>query len=89
VSSTALILADWSQTLQIIREPHTRHEGNPLLGRHPSEGRVNTMVGLAVTANLAAFLVPKRSAAHLVRRRHPHRGRGVTHNLTNGLSIGF
>jgi len=60
VSSTALILADWSQTLQIIREPHTRHEGNPLLGRHPSEGRVNTMVGLAVTANLAAFLVPKR-----------------------------
>jgi len=81
--------SDWSQTLRIIREPHTRHEGNPVLGRHPSEGRVNTMIGLAVTANLAALLLPKQprriwyAAVILVE------GIAVTHNVMSGLSIGF
>jgi hypothetical protein len=89
LGSTALILADWSQTLQIIREAHTRHEGNPLLGRHPSEGRVNTMIGLAVTTNLAALLLPKRPRRIWYAAVTLIEGIAVTHNLANGLSIGF
>jgi hypothetical protein len=87
--STALIVADWSQTLRLIREPLTRHEGNPLLGRYPSEGRVNTMLSLAVLTNAAALWLPRRP------RRIWHaalmllEGVAVTHNLTHGLSVGF
>ena len=58
VGSTALILADWSQTLTIARDP-CYCEGNPLLGRHPSVGRVNTYFGLVTVANLAALALPK------------------------------
>ena len=35
-------------------------ESTPLLGCHLSEGRVNTMIGLAVSANLAAMFLLKR-----------------------------
>ena len=83
------MLADWSQTRQIARAPDRLHETNPLLGLHPSVGRVNTYCGLAVAANLAAFLLPKwprriwYAAVILIE------GIAVTHNLTHGLSIGF
>jgi hypothetical protein len=58
VGSTALIVADWSQTLTIARDP-CYCEGNVLLGRHPSAGRVNTYFGLVTAANLAALALPK------------------------------
>lgn len=57
LTSTALIVADWSTTLDISRRGG--HEMNPLLGMRPSEGRVNTMCALAVVGNLAASRLPK------------------------------
>jgi len=80
-ASTALILADWSQTLQIIRGPGAHREGNPLLGCHLSEGRVNTMIGLAVSANLAAMFLPKRPRRIWYAAVTLIEGIAVTHNL--------
>lgn len=54
-TSTALILADWSLTMDGIDKGLS--ESNPFLGEHPSKGRVNTLVGATVLLN--AFLVPK------------------------------
>ena len=50
IGSTALILADWSQALRIAHNPCRWYERNPLLGRHPSEGRLNTVASLVVVS---------------------------------------
>ena len=34
--------ADWGQTLDISKNPTLHTEGNPILGEHPSVGRVNS-----------------------------------------------
>lgn len=49
-ASTLGILEDWAQTRKFRQEGLP--EGNPILGRNPSEGRVNTMVGLGALINL-------------------------------------
>ena len=38
----ALLFADWKQTRQIARQPDRYYERNPILGKHPSVGRVDT-----------------------------------------------
>lgn len=48
--------ADWAQTRTIAKNPTQYHETNPLLGEHPSVGRVNnyfltTLLGHALIAN--------------------------------------
>jgi hypothetical protein len=54
-SSSALIVADWLTTVDGLRKGYS--ETNPLLGRHPSLGKLNLMVGAGLLTN--AFLVPK------------------------------
>lgn len=43
-------LGDWSQSLDIARRGFS--EQSPLLGKHPSEGRVNTVAGLLTLGTL-------------------------------------
>ncbi len=111
-ASTALIVADWSQTLQIARNPGqpgvwsvsgnatdglagfmlgtpSHSEANPLLGRHPSVGRVNTMLSLAVLANGAALLLPRTPRRVWYSVVIAIEAIAVTHNLSSGLLIGF
>ncbi len=89
VGSTALIVADWSQALRIADNPGRWAEANPLIGRHPSEGRVNTMETLYLAWNGAALLLPKTPrriwyvAVTLVEVV------AVAHNLSIGIAIGF
>ena len=56
--STAAITGDWLTTLHNVRlsqQPGVSgHEINPLLGAHPSIGRVNTVFIVAFVTNLAA-----------------------------------
>lgn len=47
-TSLVLIAADWLQTIDIARQGH--RERNPLLGPHPSVGRVNLLVPLGAVA---------------------------------------
>ena len=57
---TVLHIVDWSQTRQIAKEPRRFYEGNPILGRHPSVGRVDTYMALSAVANLGvAYALPK------------------------------
>ncbi|HEV2750810.1 MAG TPA: hypothetical protein VGV12_09845 [Gemmatimonadales bacterium] len=87
--STALLMADWSQTLRMADNPRHWRELNPLLGPHPTEGRVNTIAGLTVVLNGSALLLPKvprriwYAAVTVVEMV------AVAHNLSLGAAIGF
>lgn len=54
------LAADWAQTRYIATE-HGYHETNPLLGSHPSVGRVNTYFAgsIAGTVGLALWMPRK------------------------------
>jgi len=89
VGSTALIVADWSQALRIADNPDRWAEANPLVGRHPSEGRVNTMETLYLLWNGAALLLPKTPRRIWYAAVTVVEAVAVAHNLAIGISIGF
>ena len=89
VGSTALIVADWSQSLRIADNPRRWREFNPLLGRHPSEGRVNTLFSLAVVSNGGALLLPKTPRRIWYAAVTALEVFAVIRNLSGGVSIGF
>jgi len=56
-----LHIMDWGQTLEIARHPEKYYELNPILGRHPGVGKVNTyflITGIGHTLISAAL--PKK-----------------------------
>lgn len=65
-ASSALLVADWAQTRHTARNPHLFYEKNPILGRHPSLGRVNAYFVTALVANyfLTDALSPKWRTAY-------------------------
>ena len=60
--------ADWAQTTQIARNPDRYYEMNPLLGKHPSTGRVNThfILGMTTEVLVTAFWPEEHETALLV-----------------------
>lgn len=52
VVSTGLLVADWQQTLVTTRNPNKFYEKNKILGKHPSESRVNVYFGTACLGNI-------------------------------------
>jgi hypothetical protein len=89
VGSTALMVADWSQALRIADNPRRWYERNLLLGRHPSEGRVNTVASLVVVSNVGALLLPKTPRRIWYAAVTALEVFVVAHNLPLGVSIGF
>ena len=58
VALTATVI-DWGQTRTIAKNPHLYHEINPILGRHPSVGRVDAyFAGVIVGGAVVAHLLP-------------------------------
>lgn len=58
VALTATVI-DWGQTRYIAKHPQLFHEKNPILGLHPSVGRVNTyFTGAIVGGAVVAHLLP-------------------------------
>jgi hypothetical protein len=61
---TALLVVDWAQTRWIVKHPDpingVQHsEGNPLLGSHPSVGRVNNLLAASIIAQAGiAYMLP-------------------------------
>ena len=56
---TALRIVDMGQTLNIARNPDKFHERNPLLGSHPSEGKVaGFFIGSHIVMTVAAHYMP-------------------------------
>jgi hypothetical protein len=89
VGSTALLVADWSQALRVADNPRRWYEQNLLLGRHPSEGRVNTVASLVVVSNGGALLLPKTPRRIWYAAVTALEVFVVAHNLSLGISIGF
>lgn len=67
---TALIVADWAQTRWAIKQNGNHcsypercrpyEEVNPLLGKHPSMGKLNNLVGASVLGHIAiARILPR------------------------------
>ena len=57
---TTFHVMDWSQTLHIARNPQKFTEANPILGKHPSEGRVNSYFALTLLGHTGiSYLLPK------------------------------
>ena len=54
-----LLVIDWRQTLTIARNPWRWYERNPILGKHPSTGRVHVWFALvSIAIAVAAHLLP-------------------------------
>ena len=66
VTSSALLVVDWAQTRHIARNPQLFYEKNPILGEHPSLGRVNTYFATVLVANyfITDALSPKWRTAY-------------------------
>ena len=47
-----LHIADWIQTLKLSRNLGEYYERNPVIGKHPSKGRVNTCMGLFLAGKI-------------------------------------
>jgi len=52
IAITTLQVVDWGQTRYIAKHPEF-HEVNPLIGSHPSIGRVNNYFAVSIPANWA------------------------------------
>lgn len=62
-ASTALLIADWGQTREAAKHPDKYIETNPILGRHPSLGKVNLYFATGIAINfLAVPLLPGKLA---------------------------
>jgi hypothetical protein len=49
-------ILDWLQTVSIARDPRHYYELNPILGRHPSERRINIYFSICCSTFLALVL---------------------------------
>jgi|GEM_PF-3307426 len=87
---TSLYLVDFSQTLKIAREPENYHERNPLIGDHPSEGKVAAMfIGGYIAQTALVHVLP---AAYRPWAQYVFigvSGACVINNFSVGLGIGF
>jgi hypothetical protein len=60
LSYTALHIADWGQTLDIENHPD-QAESNPILGRHPTRGEINTYFATTLALHwLVARVLPQK-----------------------------
>jgi hypothetical protein len=88
-TNAGLLLADWSQTLQIARDPLRHGEQNALLGLHPSVGRVNTYFAVSFIANAAILWLPTTPRRIGYVGLIAWKAHTVIRNHRLGLTIGF
>ena len=59
--AVSLLVIDWGQTRYIAHNLHKYYETNPILGKHPSVGRVDTYFTTVIAGyTLAYCTLPKR-----------------------------
>jgi len=88
--STSLQIIDWGQTLDIAEKPDRYREINPLIGEHPSRGRVNTYFAVSVLSNIfIAHLLPSLWRRVWLGSRIMISGYLVNGNYGIGLRVNF
>ena len=90
ITALAIRMIDYGQTLDIAKNPDRYHELNPILGRHPSVGRVHTyFVTSQILHPVISYCLPKK-----YRRAFQMISIGMSsglaiHNYNVGLRINF
>jgi hypothetical protein len=56
-ATSAMIAVDWMQTHQVATYPNQWSETNPILGKHPSAGKVNSYFALCEVGHAAISVV--------------------------------
>lgn len=81
---------DWGQTLEVARHPEKYHELNPILGRHPSVGRVNVYMGLSAVGHIViSYILPEKARSYWQYVSIGVSGACVVNNFNIGLGIKF
>lgn len=88
VVATGLHVADWMQTRYIAAHPDRFYEINPLIGKHPSDGQVNTYFALShAGAMLATVLMPNPYRMWFQSLRIGVSGYLVSFNASKGIGM--
>lgn len=87
---TSLKMIDFSQTLKIAREPEKYYEVNPILGSHPSEGKVAVFfIGSYIAETALVHVLPSEYRPWAQYVFIGVSGACVINNFTIGLGVGF
>jgi len=90
IAYSALHVADWGTTLDIVAHPDQYRELNPILGDHPTRGAVNTWMASTLAAHWAiTYLMPERYRPIWQYVTIGLEGTVVAHNLSIGLHVNF
>jgi len=90
--ATYLVLhvIDWGQTLDIVGQEDRYHEINPILGEHPSRGRVNLyMATTPIVHGALAYALPRAWREGWQYVTIGIEGNLVYHNYRIGLHVDF
>ena len=90
VAYVIITTADWSQTLQSADHPEKWTEMNPILGKHPSRSRVNTLIPLGMVLHAGiAYILPRPYREWWQYAWIGIETAAVGKNLSVGIGIGF
>jgi hypothetical protein len=79
-------LMDWSETLQIADNPDRWHETNPIMGRNPSRGTVNTYFATGIAVQLLVlYFAPPDWRRYILGGNAAVEGSMVIQNMSNGI----
>lgn len=86
----AITAIDWSQTLQIAKRPDHYYETNIILGNHPSDSRINTLIPTAMLAHYyIATLLPRGYREAWQYAFIAVETNAVSNNFSIGLNVKF
>ncbi len=91
---STILIADWTQTLHIARNPKKYNEGNPLvrtfIGKHPSVGKVNAFVGSCLALHtLISYKLDKPYRGYWQLFWIGMESDAVGSNYNMGITVGF
>lgn len=89
VASQVLIVADWMQTRDIVRQPDIYWENNSVLGRHPSMGEVNKYFIASLVGNYYFTNYLDKNRMLWLQIHTVTRGATVANNARIGLTMRF
>lgn len=85
-----LHLIDWGQTRQIANDPEHYHEMNPIIGKHPSTGRVDVYMATSALLHLGVtHFLPKECRPYFQGVTLAMQGTVVMHNFSIGLGFSW
>jgi hypothetical protein len=81
---------DWRQTLQLIKEPDKYYETNPILGKYPSDSKVNTYFALSMLGHAAVtHVLPSKWRPYWQYTWIAIETGVVAHNYKAGIRLNF